>query len=98
MTTIIMKQSCKPEYLRGNAANRRHARRKVVAMARETVEDILNDAWPEQKDPKKERPVLSFRTKSESSFNNTCLPNVALYSTKQRANRILESGGVTARA
>ncbi|MGJ0580868.1 hypothetical protein ACR71G_23255 [Xenorhabdus bovienii] len=34
----------------------------------------------------------------EDSFNNCCLPHVALYSTKQRAsNRILESGGVTAR-
>ncbi|CDH33269.1 hypothetical protein [Xenorhabdus bovienii] len=33
----------------------------------------------------------------QDSFNNCCLPHVALYSTKQRANRILESGGVTAR-
>ncbi|AOM40527.1 hypothetical protein A9255_07975 [Xenorhabdus hominickii] len=32
------------------------------------------------------------------SFNNCCMSEVALYSTKQRAsNRILESGGVTAR-
>ncbi|AOM42781.1 hypothetical protein A9255_02975 [Xenorhabdus hominickii] len=32
------------------------------------------------------------------SFDNCCMSDVALYSTKQRArNRILESGGVTAR-
>ncbi|PHM44965.1 hypothetical protein [Xenorhabdus miraniensis] len=76
MTTIIMKETRQPEFLRGNAANRRHARRKATAMARDNLDRILNDIWPEQKEPKKERLVLSLRTKEEASFNNTCLPNV----------------------
>ncbi|BET96494.1 transcriptional antitermination N peptide [Xenorhabdus taiwanensis] len=33
----------------------------------------------------------------EPSFNNCCLPEVALYSTKTKSRRRLESGGVTAR-
>ncbi|MEX0445223.1 hypothetical protein [Xenorhabdus sp. SGI246] len=33
----------------------------------------------------------------EPSFNNCCLPNAALYSTKTKSRRRLESGGVTAR-
>ncbi|MBD2797699.1 hypothetical protein ID856_14310 [Xenorhabdus sp. 18] len=98
MATIIMKQSRQPEHLRGNAANRRHDRRKAAAMAKEAVENILNDIWPEQKEPSKERPILSVRTKSEPSFDNCCLPQVALYSTKTKSpRRRLASGGVTAR-
>ncbi|PHM58557.1 hypothetical protein Xsto_04107 [Xenorhabdus stockiae] len=97
MTTIIMKKSCKPEFLRGNAISRRHARRKAEAISRNAVESILNDIWPEQKEPKKDRPVLSLRTKSVPSFDNCCLPEVALYSTKTKSRRRLESGGVSAR-
>ncbi|CDH01164.1 hypothetical protein [Xenorhabdus bovienii] len=58
------------------------------------------------------RPVLSLNRKAMDrvnkaisiqtapnydNFNNCCLPNAALYSTKTKTRRRLESGGVTAR-
>ncbi|MDE9467482.1 hypothetical protein [Xenorhabdus bovienii] len=91
-----------------NTRQRRHERRKTAQEAYNQAnginpEEITKPIRPtlylkRQSMDRVEKAVSVQETPVIDNFNNTCLPNVALYSTKQRAsNRILESGGVTAR-
>ncbi|HEM7508340.1 TPA: hypothetical protein U2J54_001324 [Providencia rettgeri] len=102
MATITVKKSRKPEFLRGSSANRRHARRKAEAMARQEIELKLNSLLPTIETAKVSRveKAISIRsTKVYDSADNTCLPNSSIYSAKYRkSGTLLESGEVTARA
>lgn len=90
MATIKVKKSRKPDFLRGNSANRRHARRKVEAIAIKDIEMQLNSIF--QLETKKLNRVektlslshipvtRSIEPKYQSSPDNCCLPNIVMFS------------------
>ncbi|MDE1485327.1 hypothetical protein KKI90_02570 [Xenorhabdus bovienii] len=93
-----------------NARKRRHERRKEQ---QEVYNKDINMALKTALNPEEitipTRPVLSLNRKAMDrvnvqntpnydKLNNCCLSNAALYSTKTKTRRHLESGGVTARA
>ncbi|MBG6026863.1 hypothetical protein I5F10_14760 [Proteus mirabilis] len=106
MATIKVKKSRKPDFLRGNSANRRHARRKVEAIAIKDIEMQLDSIF--QLETKKQNRVektlslshipvtRSIEPKFKPSVDNCCLPNVVIFSgvkTKQPSSEL----GVTVR-
>lgn len=105
MATIKVKKSRKPDFLRGNSANRRHARRKVEAIAKKNIELKLESIFPQEKRLTTVEKTLSLshipvtrniEPKFKPSVDNCCLPNVAVFSrvkTKQPSSEF----GVTAR-
>ncbi|EEI47925.1 MAG TPA: hypothetical protein DIS95_01155 [Proteus vulgaris] len=90
MATIKVKKSRKPDFLRGNSANRRHARRKVEAIAIKDIEMQLDSIF--QLETKKLNRVektlslshipvtRSIEPKYQSSPDNCCLPDVLIFS------------------
>ncbi|HEJ9639877.1 TPA: hypothetical protein SMP77_000102 [Proteus mirabilis] len=106
MATIKVKKSRKPDFLRGNSANRRHARRKVEAIAIKDIEMQLDSIFQlETKKLNRVEKTLSLshipvtrniEPKFKPSIDNCCLPNVTVFSgvkTKQPSSEF----GVTAR-
>lgn len=101
MATIKVKKSRKPDFLRGNSANRRHARRKVEAIAIRDIEMQLDSIF--QLETKKLNRVektlslshipvtRSIEPKYQSSPDNCCLPDVLIFSgvkTKMPRNKL----------
>lgn len=97
MATIKVKKSRKPDFLRGNSANRRHARRKVEAIAIKDIEMQLDSIFqPETKKFNRVEKTLSLshipvtrnvEPKYQPSIDNCCLPNSSIYATKYRKQR-----------
>ncbi|MDE9455428.1 hypothetical protein [Xenorhabdus bovienii] len=87
-----------------NSRQRYKLRRKQNRMeARAAAPRTTGEIWDSIIKPVDEIDVLTklmIGLKKDIKDDNSgscCMSDVALYSTKQRANRILESGGVTAR-
>ncbi|MDE9537129.1 hypothetical protein [Xenorhabdus bovienii] len=87
-----------------NSRQRYKLRRKQNRMeARAAAPRTTEEIWDSIIKPVDEIDVLTqlmIGLKKDIKDDNSgscCMSDVALYSTKQRANRILESGGVTAR-
>ncbi|MEQ4912481.1 hypothetical protein ABN089_14935 [Proteus terrae] len=90
MATIKVKKSRKPDFLRGNSANRRHARRKVEAIAIKDIEMQLDSIFQlETKKLNRVEKTLSLSNipvtrnvipKIYDSIDNCCLPNVMIFS------------------
>ncbi|MDE1477267.1 hypothetical protein [Xenorhabdus bovienii] len=97
-----------------NARKRRHERRKEQQeVYNKDINMALKTALNPEEITIPTRPVLSLNRKAMDrvnkeisvqntpnydKLNNCCLSNAALYSTKTKTRRHLESGGVTARA
>ncbi|MDE9537852.1 hypothetical protein [Xenorhabdus bovienii] len=88
-----------------NSRQRYKLRRKQNRMeARAAAPRTTGEIWDSIIKPVDEIDVLTQLMiglkkdiKDDNNSGSCCMSDVALYSTKQRANRILESGGVTAR-
>ncbi|MDC9623966.1 MULTISPECIES: hypothetical protein [Xenorhabdus] len=80
---------------------RKQNRMEARAAAPRTTGEIWDSIFGQPVDEIDALANLFAQLKTDASDNNggsCCMSDVALYSTKQRAsNRILESGGVTAR-
>ncbi|WP_446685904.1 transcriptional antitermination N peptide [Morganella morganii] len=102
MAIIIVKKSRKPEFLRGNSANRRHARRKAEAIATKNVKMKLEEIFRTEPDKspmnRVEKATSACSTPIYDSPDNCCLNTTALYSTKRYKSKPKTEFGITARA
>ena len=102
MAIIIVKKSRKPEFLRGNSANRRHARRKAEAIATKNVKMKLEEIFRTEPDKspmnRVEKATSACSTPIYDSPDNCCLNTTALYSTKRYNSKPKTEFGITARA
>lgn len=102
MAIIIVKKSRKPEFLRGNSANRRHARRKAEAIATKNVKMKLEEIFRTEPDKspmsRVEKATSACSTPVYDSPDNCCLNTTALYSTKRYKSKPKTEFGITARA
>lgn len=102
MAIIIVKKSRKPEFLRGNSANRRHARRKAEAIATKNVKMKLEEIFRTEPDKspmnRVEKATSACSTPIYDSPDNCCLNTIALYSTKRYKSKPKTEFGITARA
>lgn len=102
MAIIIVKKSRKPEFLRGNSANRRHARRKAEAIATKNVKMKLEEIFRTEPDKspmnRVEKATSACNTPIYDSPDNCCLNTTALYSTKRYKSKPKTEFGITARA
>ncbi len=102
MAIIIVKKSRKPEFLRGNSANRRHARRKAEAIATKNVKMKLEEIFRTEPDKspmsRAEKATSACSTPVYDSPDNCCLNTTALYSTKRYKSKPKTEFGITARA
>ena len=102
MAIIIVKKSRKPELLRGNSANRRHARRKAEAIATKNVKMKLEEIFRTEPDKspmsRVEKATSACSTPIYDSPDNCCLNTTALYSTKRYKSKPKTEFGITARA
>ena len=102
MAIIIVKKSRKPEFLRGNSANRRHARRKAEAIATKNVKMKLEEIFRTEPDKspmnRVEKATSAYSTPIYDSPDNCCLNTTALYSTKRYKSKPKTEFGITARA
>lgn len=102
MAIIIVKKSRKPEFLRGNSANRRHARRKAEAIATKNVKMKLEEIFRTEPDKspmnRVEKATSACSTPIYDSPDSCCLNTTALYSTKRYKSKPKTEFGITARA
>ncbi|HGU9769432.1 TPA: hypothetical protein ACNFOQ_000955 [Morganella morganii] len=102
MAIIIVKKSRKPEFLHGNSANRRHARRKAEAIATKNVKMKLEEIFRTEPDKspmsRVEKATSACSTPVYDSPDNCCLNTTALYSTKRYKSKPKTEFGITARA
>lgn len=102
MAIIIVKKSRKPEFLRGNSANRRHARRNAEAIATKNVKMKLEEIFRTEPDKspmnRVEKATSACSTPIYDSPDNCCLNTTALYSTKRYKSKPKTEFGITARA
>ncbi|WP_409265035.1 hypothetical protein [Morganella morganii] len=102
MAIIIVKKSRKPEFLRGNSANRHHARRKAEAIATKNVKMKLEEIFRTEPDKspmnRVEKATSACSTPIYDSPDNCCLNTTALYSTKRYKSKPKTEFGITARA
>lgn len=102
MAIIIVKKSRKPEFLRGNSANRRHARRKAEAIATKNVKMKLEEIFRTEPDKspmsRVEKATSACSTPVYDSPDNCCLNTTALYSTKRYKSKPKTEFGITTRA
>ncbi|MDE9443804.1 hypothetical protein KKJ13_19945 [Xenorhabdus bovienii] len=99
MTTVTV--------IRSDYATRRYERRAAFLAKKQATQKLQSRSVEEIIDsiikPVDEIDVLTQlmiglkKDIKDDNGGSCCMSEVALYSTKQRANRILESGGVTAR-
>lgn len=91
MATIKVKKSRKPDFLRGNSANRRHTRRKVEAIAIKDIEMQLDSIFQlETKKLNRVEKTLSLshipvtrniEPNYQPSPDNCCLAKASIYVT-----------------